>query len=131
MQRISPRLERILAAGGLAAAFLVMASVFVPLDSGAAPRPMPMPHDHSSEAHSTDPHVGLPLLGIIEHGEYELHIYGGNEEPRYSIYNRDGERIGTLLRAEQVSIMLPEVDPNTMHFDVPGQLMYAETFGDR
>lgn len=133
MKRLPPIAERLLAAVGLALGFLFMASIFVPdwsLAEGepariarpADPRGQTLVEQH---APSVDPHEGLVSLGSIESEEYTIRIYGNADQPLYSIYTTDGELLATLLTADRVAELFPELPLPNLEFDALGPMMYA------
>jgi len=130
-------LKRILITLSLGLAFIVMASIFSPDRSrasgdGLAPRRSHHnQRNESANAESTNAHKGLNSLGVIESGRYDIAVYATDAGPRYTIVARDrGEDIGTLLTAEQVQLLLPEIDLKTLDFSASEgkaeQLMLAD-----
>lgn len=127
MKRLPPRLEQFIVAIALGGAFLLMASVFVPdftrADSGVVERPV----DPAFTEPSTDPHEGLASLGSLESGRYVVRIYGGENEPLYSIYDAaDGTELGVLLTAEKVAEWFPELPLPNMEYGTDSPIMLAE-----
>ena len=122
MKRLPPIAERIIAAAALALGFLFMASIFVPDWTLAheEPRSIAPP-----AADSTDPHENLVPLGSMESDQYIIRIYGRTEQPLYTIYTTDGQQLATLLTAEQVAELFPELPLPSVEFDAIGPLMYA------
>ncbi len=107
MRRAALLTQRLLVILALGAAFIVMASIFVPgrTRAGAEPDTARGPHRSSS----TDPHEGLLALGTLENGQYRVHIYATESGPRYSIYDAGtGEELGVLMTAEKVARLFPE-----------------------
>lgn len=123
----STTIEKLVAGLALAFAFIVLASIFVPEDTHADDENSP----HEAFRHySTDAHEGLKSLGTLLSGKYELHIYSTDVGPRYTVYSRaDGVELSTLISAEKVAEMYPDLPLNTTHFDSPIQLMMAEPDG--
>jgi hypothetical protein len=140
MKFISPPMQRLLAGLALIGAFLVMASVFVPLDTGAEPL-VPLtpfePHIPSPQSEldgsappwpSVDPHEGLRSLGSLEQGSYIVFIYATEGGPRYTVYERsNNQEIATLLSAERVQELFPELPLPSIDFSGPRQIMLAPT----
>ncbi|MHC4990524.1 MAG: hypothetical protein ACYTGC_06040 [Planctomycetota bacterium] len=130
--------ERTVAGITLGVAFLIMASIIVPEDSGAterghAPATGSITPDEShagvSDSHvlpSTDPHEGLRQLGSIEGAGYLVCIFATQTGPRYSIYDAESEaELATLMTAEQVSEHFPDLPLDRLEISPPG-LMLAE-----
>src|SRR5262245_17441136 len=76
---------RLAAVACLAAAFLVMASVFSPQRSKAGD--LESVRD-GADATSTDPHEGLRSLGSLESRAHIVQMYSTPDGARYSIYDR-------------------------------------------
>jgi len=128
--------ERLIAAGVLAAAFIVMASIFdpgatragVPGDSSALPgeRPLPAPIRNSSVAASTNPHEGLAPLGELTSSFYRVCIYSAPGGPRYTVYDAaSGRELGTLLSSQQVQ-QLFDIPVATLDFSAGQSISDAD-----
>jgi hypothetical protein len=91
-----------LVAVGLIVAFLFMASIFVPksIEAGEPPE---------SVAHSSAERGSLPLLGQLESQQFTVRIYGSPSRPLYSVYDRNGRELASLLEPEQVAARFPEL----------------------
>ncbi len=117
-------LGRLLAVAGLCAAFAVMASIFTPTSSEAG--------DAGKEGEATvsaDPHDGLKLIGMLEHRNHLIRIYGSDYGPRYSVYERRGDRwqtLGVLLSEDQMERHHPDLPLRAVEFSGQ-QLMLAPT----
>jgi hypothetical protein len=142
-------MRRVLVGIALCGAFLVMASVFVPIDTGAGPlvpkpgsnaqpaHPAPEsyspPNDPQSHhyGHSTDPHENLHSIGSLEDGCYIVFIYATDHGPRYTIHDHKERRdLATLITAERVQELFPELPLPDIDFsgpDSPVQMMLAPT----
>ena len=124
MNRLPPSLKRLLAGLTLCAAFLLMASIFVPDFSQAHERD-PMP-DELLLPVTDEP--ALPSLGTIENGQYRVHIHVGDDGPRYSVFRLDdGRQIASLLTADQIARRFPDLPIPTMDFIALPTLSSAET----
>lgn len=120
----------------MSAAFLIMASVFVPLQSGADDgwrlSGERMSTDESrTPRHSTDPHEGLKSLGSFEHNKYHIRVFATDGGPRFSIYDAQSEaEIAALLSAKRVTELFPEIPLDGIDFSAPDsapvQIMLAE-----
>lgn len=136
-------MQRFLAGAALVAAFLVMASVFVPLDTGAEPSGSPavpsLPDDFHAERMdkpaarpSVDPHADLRSIGSVEQASYIVYIYSTESGPRYTIYDREAdEELAALLSAERVQELFPQLPLPEIDFSAPVQLMYVPVDGGR
>jgi hypothetical protein len=125
MRSISPILRRVLIGSTLTIAFLVMASIFVPefsrADSDGSGR-----GTIEAEA-STDPHFGFVAIGTIEDDQFRVEVYGGGDQPRYTVYDAtDGRELGVLMTAEEVAAWFPDLPLPEMDFDTDGAMMLAE-----
>lgn len=140
--------RRVIACLVLGSAFVVMASVFSPDRSKAGDVSVSAddPTNDSADAKSagprgrtsidsdsTNPHEGLRSLGTLESGGYTVHIYSTAVGPRYSVYESGTSReLGSLLTAEQVNQLLPELQLPALDFsapsnsDSPGALMLSD-----
>jgi hypothetical protein len=130
--------RRAFVGGLLAAAFVVMASVFSPDRSQADETSMPSISDSGVIAieappGSADAHAGFQSLGTIETAAYLVQIYSTQSGPRYSVYDRNSRvELGTLLNEEQVQTGFPEIMLPRTDFSMPvengefGSLMIAE-----
>jgi hypothetical protein len=139
MNRISSKIERIVAGLVLGIAFLTMASIIVPSDSqatfnehdahtgdahhpGGAHTTTPGSHDatHADVSGSTLVHADLVEIGTLETSCYLVRIYAGSTEPRYTIIDlTNGEYLGELLTAPQVEQFYPELPITDINFDAP------------
>ncbi len=120
MKRLSPGLERLIAAAALGVAFLFMASVFVPDFIQAQPR-------ERSAAGPGSAHTGLRSLGSIEDDRYLVHIFSGPDAPLYSVYDRaDGTELGVLMTAELAADRFPDLPIPSMDFGVGSPIMLAD-----
>jgi hypothetical protein len=109
----------------LAIAFLVMASIFVPEFSQAdsnQPGRITL-----KDGDSTDPHLQFVAMGTIEDDQYRVEVYGGGDQPRYTVYDAtDGRELGVLMTADEVAAWFPDLPLPDMDFDTDGVLMLAE-----
>jgi hypothetical protein len=115
-------LGRLLAVGALCAAFLVMASVFVPHQIEAR-------EDTPARHPTSDPHEGLRLIGTLEHIDFIVRIYATDHGPRYSVYAIDEDRhreIGVLLSEEQIERHHPGLPIRGVEFN-GRQMMHVPT----
>jgi hypothetical protein len=142
-------LKRIAITVALGMAFVIMASIFRPDDStasdgrrsinrnnpAAVPARQPAENAGASDgvglaALSADAHAGLQSLGIFESGRHMIAVFATDVGPRYTIIDARSQReLGTLLSAEQVRQLLPEVDLKATDFSAPVDmqpLMLAE-----
>jgi hypothetical protein len=140
-------IKRIAITVALGVAFIVMASIFRPERSTAGnnqrrqrPAPKAVPTSEPAQPSlnasdglallSADAHAGLRSLGVIETGRYLVAIFATDLGPRYTIFDAQSQHeLGTLLSAEQLSQLLPEVDLTSVDFSVPTDqqpLMLAE-----
>jgi hypothetical protein len=117
MNQAPPALERLVAAVAMVLAFLVMASIFTPdpirAQNGPAPLPLVSVPYH---AVSSDPHEGLEFLGELEHLRYHIHIFASDLGPRYTVLDQYGEALLTLVQAERVAELLPELPVPRLDF---------------
>jgi len=137
MRRPSPTVERLLAAACLAAAFLVMASVFAPdfteasappqhgaaappRTTGAPPRPEPATAPAAPAARS---------LGTLVDDAYRVEILAGLDGPRYTVFDANGRELATALTAEEAATLFPELPIPSMDTGSGTQLMLAEPVG--
>ena len=119
---------RIAVAAGLAAAFLVMASVFSPQRSKAGD--LESVRD-GVDATSTNPHEGLRSLGSLESRAHIVNMYSTPDGARYSIYDREtGRELGVLMTPQRLHEWFPELQLPTVDFSAPTDgrvpLMMAE-----
>lgn len=126
MKRSAPNVQRMVVAIMMCIAFVVMASVFVPLQSGANDRwnaaEPALSHDDS-----VDPHEGLASIGSFEHHKYLIRVYATDGGPRFSIYStEDGSEVAALMSAANVTRHFPEIPIEGTDFSAPFQLMRAE-----
>jgi hypothetical protein len=151
MKQLSPGIERLIAAAVLCAAFVVMASIFVPAsspasderaDSSGSRSPAAAGHearDSASASHhhgsvnrhssgeSTDPHADLISFGQIEDGCYIVQIYATESGPRYSVYDTiDGRELAVLMTAQQVARYFPDLPLEDLDFSTGSLLMRAD-----
>ena len=120
VKRLSPRLERLIAAAALGVAFLFMASVFVPDFIQAQPlgRPGAGPGSIRTDLHS---------LGSIEDDRYIVHIFSGPDAPLYSVFDRaDGTELGVLMSAELAAERFPDLPIPDMDFGVGSPIMLVD-----
>jgi hypothetical protein len=133
-------MRRIVATIVCLAAFLVMASIFVPAASPAARAPGAEPADEvgsgaapprHEEWPSADPHEGLRSLGSLEAGEYLVTIYATSVGPRYTISQLPShEELGALLSLDQVERSFPDLPLRRLVADDGSALMLAEPMGE-
>jgi len=106
----SPRYTKVWAAAGLAAAFVVMASVFRPSeivarndhgDAGASPTA-------TSPRSSADPHHGAIMLGELRGARHVIRLFAGPDRARCSVYDIEGREIGAMLSIEQASRVIDD-----------------------
>ncbi len=120
MKRLSPGLERLIAAAALGVAFLFMASVFVPDFIQAQSRQRPA-------AGAGSAHAGLRSLGSIEDDRYLVHIFSGPDVPLYSVYDRaDGTELGILMSAELAAERFPDLPIPSMDFGIGSRIMLTD-----
>ncbi len=120
MKRLSPGLERLIAAAALGVAFLFMASVFVPDFIQAQPHEQPAGGPGNA-------HTGLRSLGTIEDDRYLVHIFSGPEAPLYSVFDRaEGTELGILMSAELAAERFPDLPIPSMDFGVGSPIMLAD-----
>ena len=129
-----PFVKRIAITLTLGCAFIVMASIFTPERSRAGSTAhragrqnarviQPRSAGATQAIVSADAHAGLKSLGVIESGQYSLAIFATDLGPRYTILRTDSaEELGTLLTAEQVQQLLPELDLTSLDFTAPADL---------
>ena len=125
MKRAALLTQRLVVILAFGAAFVVMASIFVPgrTRAGDESDAARWPHRFNS----TDPHEGLLALGTLENGRHRVQIYATESGPRYSIYDAgNGEELGVLMTAEKVAKLFPELPLPSMDFGTSGPLMYTE-----
>ena len=99
---------------GLFVAFLIMASIFVPKKLQADEAPLAA----ESAAHSSGARGRLPLLGELESQRYTVRIYGTPDRPLYTVCDRSGRELASLLSAEQVAGQFPDLplpDARALH----------------
>jgi hypothetical protein len=111
MKPLPPPMERLIAAGLLAAAFVVMASIFDPgatragssqPPTGPAQRPTPAPL-RTAPAATADAHANLIPFGELATTWHRLSIFSTDDGTRYSVYDlASGAELATLITAEQV-----------------------------
>jgi hypothetical protein len=130
----TPFVKRLAITLTLGCAFIMMASIFTPERSRAGNAPQragrdnarviePRPREHAEAMVSADAHAGLKSLGVIESGQYSLAIFSTDLGARYTIVRTEtGEELGTLLTAEQVQQLLPEVELKSLDFSAPTDL---------
>ncbi len=113
----------------MCAAFVVMASVFVPMHSGADGLLL----DHADvdqpalDRYSVDPHEGLRSIGELEHRTYHIRVFATDGGPRFSIYDAvDGSEIAALMSAERISELFPELPLDKIDFSSPMQIMMVD-----
>ena len=112
-------LGKLVAAFTLIAAFLVMASIFMPDRTPAGTiTSVGGPPAAASADSSADPHAGLRCLGSIEGGAYRVEVYATAGEPRYSVFDtQSGALLGALLSAPQVDRFYPEIGLGALELD--------------
>jgi hypothetical protein len=119
MKRLSPTAERLLAAGCLGVAFLVMASVFNPDRSRASNFEMELDQP-APEIGSTDPHASLESLGSLETERYHVEIYSSDTGPRYTVIDKATDnQLGVLLDEQDMQRWFPDIQIPTSDFSVP------------
>ena len=116
---MKPNARKLAAAAFLAAAFLVMASIFAPHVSvagraGIRVEPAPQPEIVSAALGEN-----LPLLGELEGGSYTVRVYGSLDGPRYTVYGSQGAALAELLTAQQVADRFPQLNLPGAWADVP------------
>ncbi len=101
-------LNRALIAIGLAFAFLVMASIFVPGRLQADGQ-----EDRAGDQPFTTvrPAVGDsgPLIGQLEGDRYILRIYGSSSRPLFTIYSTDGSVLASQIDADEAAFRFPDL----------------------
>lgn len=121
--------RRLVVALALAAAFLVMASVFSPQRSKAGDVSA-SGSDRASAPSSTDPHEGLRSLGTLEGRNCVVKMFATPDGARYSLYEKPtGRELGVLLTPQRVHEWFPELQLPATDFSAPtgqGPLMMAE-----
>jgi hypothetical protein len=110
----------------LGLAFLFMASVFVPDWSQAGEYgDGSMEREHVSGGAGASSQ-GLQSLGTIEDDIYQIQIWGGRDEPLYTVTERGGGEVGVLLTADEVARWFPDLPLPEMEYGVEGLIMLAE-----
>lgn len=129
MKSTAPNLQRILAAMAMCAAFLVMASVFVPLHSDAGDGMFfQLEGDDSRQHPSVDPHEGLESIGELEHRHYRVRVFATDGGPRFTLYDAENDsEIAALMSAERIAELFPELPLDSMDFSSPTQIMLLDT----
>jgi len=120
-------MQRLFTVIALAAAFIVMASVFVPerarmvegADGGVLPRPHSQRPTPRADEASADPHEGLSCLGELRDVRYTVKIYATESGALYSVYSSEGTELGVLLTSAQVERRFPDLRVSTTDFSAP------------
>ena len=125
-------LRRVVTTLAVGAVFIGLASIFVPDWTQAELQRFDAADEMDAAWMSTDPHVGLRSLGVMEGDRYRVEIWAGDQGPRFTIYEAGGTRaIATLLSADQVAERFPDLPLPQIDFDVPGMLMLADPEDER
>jgi hypothetical protein len=98
-------LRQVTAVIGLLAAFGVMASIFVPQRLTARDED----GGDDLRALSTEAMPMYKSLGRIENEHYAVEIFSTSSGPLYSVYDREGRSLATLLTAQQVEAAFREL----------------------
>ena len=105
MRLPQPVFRRLLIVACFGTAFVVMASIFVPIGSQA-------------EVAARIPR-GARSLGRLESSRYVVEIFATTEGARYTVYGRDGSVMGQMLTADQVAARFDGLDIPDARADVP------------
>lgn len=120
--KLSQRImQHLVLAMALFVAFLFMASIFVP-DPSQAGDLVGAPAAHSAAARN-----GLPSLGQLEGDRYEVKVFATPSGPLYSVYDRSGTELASLLTAQQVAERFPQLPLPDARAAEPLKLMDTNT----
>jgi hypothetical protein len=111
----------------LLAAFLVMASVFVP-DRLQADEPGGSPAS-ASAPHSAAVRDSLPSLGQLVSDRYRVTVHATPDGPLYSVYDRQGVELAALLTAAQIAEQFDDLPLPDARAGAPIQVMDTDTGG--
>ncbi|MBL0921156.1 MAG: hypothetical protein IBJ10_03395 [Phycisphaerales bacterium] len=70
--------------------------------------------------------TGRPSLGTLTGGDYTIEIVPHPDGPRYTVYDRNGEKIADQLPAEDLYRIAPDLDVTGLFAGMSGPLMMAE-----
>ncbi len=119
MKKFRPNPRNIVVAATLVAAFLVMASIFVPDRTEAVEEQPPVP----SEAYSAEARENMSLIGELEGDQYTVKFYATPHGPLYSVYDRNGAELADLVTAADIAERFPDLQLTDAYADVPYRTM--------
>ncbi len=123
--RINP--QHLVATAALLVAFLVMASIFAPVQVTAVPALGPIAGP--SQQYSSEFHGNMALLGEIESNDYRIKFYATAKGPLYTVYDKNGVELAELLTPRQIADQFPSLPLTDAQADVPLKMMGTDVGG--
>ena len=119
--------QHLVATVALLVAFLVMASIFAPVQVTAIPALGPIegpPLQYSSEFREN-----MSLLGELESNDYRIKFYATAKGPLYTVYDKDGVELAELLTPRQIADQFPSLPLTDAQAEVPLKMMGTDVGG--
>ncbi len=123
--RINP--QHLVATAALLVAFLVMASIFAPVQVTAVPGLGSV--EGPSQQYSSEFHGNMALLGEIESNDYRIKFYATARGPLYTVYDKNGVELAELLTPRQIADQFPSLPLTDAQADVPLKMMGTDVGG--